>query len=69
MIDSVRFVPKTWNPPGPVEVVATLSDGSEVTLFSYYSDELRFAPEDLVGHTVEEARALHHQRDRQGMDS
>jgi hypothetical protein len=47
----------------PVNVTAELQDGSELLLFSYYSDELCFTPSDLVGLTVDEARTLHHRRD------
>ena len=52
-------------PMEPVEVTAAavLEDGSEDLLFSYYSDELFFAPEELIGLTVQEARDLHHRRD------
>ena len=48
---------------GPTEAVATLQDGSTKSLFSYYRDELTINETDLVGLTVEQARALHHERD------
>ena len=63
VVDAVTFVPATWDVPGPVDVVATLSDGNTVTLFRYFPDELRFTPSDFVGRSVEEARALRHRRD------
>ena len=47
----------------PRSVTAELDDGSQEPLFSYYSDELSFAPDELVGLTVAQARALHHRRD------
>ena len=66
-IDRVTFEPESWDPPGPIRVVAMLSDGSEVELFRYYSDELRFSPDDLVGR--EEARKLHRARDSKWLSS
>ena len=63
VIESVVFEPQTWDVPGPVTVKATMSDGSQETLFMYFPDELHFSREDLVGRSVEDARALRHQRD------
>jgi hypothetical protein len=63
LIDSVAFVPASWDVPGPVDVVATLDDGTTVTLFRYFPDELCFSAAELVGRSVEEARALRHERD------
>jgi hypothetical protein len=65
-IEAVVFTPAVWDVPGPVDVVATLSDGSTETVFRYFPDEIRFTAEELVGVTVEEARALHYRR---GVDS
>lgn len=62
-ITSVVFTPDAWDVPGPVDVVATLDDGTTEMLFRYFPDEIRFTSEELVGKTVEEARALRHQRD------
>jgi len=56
-IDRVTFEPESWDPPGPIRVVAMLSDGGEVEVFRYYSDELRFSPDDLVGRSHLESRA------------
>jgi hypothetical protein len=47
----------------PRQVTATLDDGTTVALFDYYSDELTFTEADLLGRTLDEAHALHHQRD------
>ena len=69
VIDTVRFAPEAWDIPGPVDVVATLSDGSTVTLFRYFPDEMAFSSADFVGLTVEEARALHHRRDVRWLQS
>ena len=63
VIEGVTFVPDVWDVPGPVDVVAVLDDGSTVTLFRYFPDELHFSANDFVGQTVEEARALRHRRD------
>ncbi len=63
LIDSVAFVPASWDVPGPVDVVATLDDGTTETLFRYFPDELHFSADELVGRSVEEARALRHKRD------
>lgn len=68
-IDRVTFEPEGWDQPGPIRVVAMLSDGSEVEVFRYYSDELRFSADDLVGRTVEEARKLHRARDSKWLSS
>ena len=69
VIDTVRFVPAAWDVPGPVDVVATLTDGSTVTLFRYFTDEMAFSSSDFVGQSVEEARALHHRRDVRWLQS
>jgi hypothetical protein len=69
VIDTVTFVPEAWDIPGPVDVVATLTDGSTVTLFRYFPDEMAFSSADFVGLSVEEARALHHRRDVRWLQS
>jgi hypothetical protein len=69
VIDTVRFVPAAWDVRGPVDVVATLTDGSTVTLFRYFPDEMAFSSADFVGQSVEEARALHHRRDVRWLQS
>lgn len=48
---------------GVSEVVATMSNGTEVSLFSYYPDELTFTEEEFAGLTLEQAQDLHYQRD------
>jgi len=68
-IDAVAFVPAGWDVPGPVDVVATLTDGSTVKVLRYYPDEVSFTSADFVGRTVEEARTLHHQRDVRWLQS
>jgi hypothetical protein len=53
--------------PGPLpagvfeqapRVIATLDDGRQIELFSFYAHERSFAPEVFVGLTVDEARRL-----------
>jgi hypothetical protein len=48
---------------GDRRVEATLEDGTAVRLFDYFSDELRFSPDEFVGKTVAECRDLRHARD------
>lgn len=48
---------------GQMTVHATLEDGSETDVFSYYTDELTFTAEEFVGLTVSEASKLFHDRD------
>lgn len=43
---------------GQLAVIATLEDGSEITLFSYYTDELLFTAEEFEGLTVQEGLDL-----------
>lgn len=55
---------QTWTSmEEPIQVIAELDDGSRVELFAFYSDELCFNEEELVGLTVDQARYLHHRRD------
>lgn len=55
---------QTWTSlEEPIRVIGELDDGSRVELFAFYSDELRFNEDELVGLTIDEARALHHRRD------
>jgi hypothetical protein len=44
-------------------VVATFSDGEEVFLFDYFSDELRFREKEFIGLTEEQGRELFHTKD------
>jgi hypothetical protein len=47
----------------PKIVTGTFEDGSTQRLFSYYSDELSFTTEELVGLTAQEAKQLWFERD------
>jgi len=48
---------------GPTEVHATMSDGSNMFIFQYYSDEISFSREELIGLTKQQATALFHKKD------
>ena len=53
--------------PNP-EVIATVN-GKEEKLFDYYSDEISFKPEEFLGLTVEEGRALKQRKDKAYLQS
>jgi CRISPR/Cas system CMR-associated protein Cmr3 (group 5 of RAMP superfamily) len=49
---------------GDLEFRATMEDGSkDVFVFAWFSDELTFKAEEIVGLTIEEARDLKQKRD------
>lgn len=49
---------------GDLEFLATMEDGTEgVFVFAWFSDELSFTAEEIVGLTIEEARDLKQARD------
>ena len=68
-ITSARIagLPQVMFGPNP-EVIATVA-GVEVRLFDYYSDELSFSPEEFLGLTVEEGRALKQRKDKAYLQS
>lgn len=45
------------------KVTAKLSDGTDVEVFKYFSDELHFSAEEFKGMTLEQAHELRHRRD------
>lgn len=49
--------------PGHVAVLATFDDSTTVEVFTYYTDELTFTSDDLIGLTAAQARDLHRARD------
>ncbi len=51
------------------QVDATVADGRRGALLAYYPDEVAFLAHELIGLTVEEARALHGGRDRAYLDA
>ena len=62
-MSTITSVKITDHPFGYTDVVATMDDGDDVHLFNFYSDELSFNEHELVGLTVDQARARRHQRD------
>lgn len=46
-----------------VTMMAELSDGTEVELFSYYPDEISFSEREVVGMTVRDAGQLFVKKD------
>jgi len=52
---------EVWDPLP--EVTATFTDGSVRRLFSYFPDEVSFLPQEFVGMTEDEARALKAKKD------
>lgn len=48
---------------GNARVIATLDNGEEFVLFRFYSDELSFTYDDLVGKTIQEARDVKYKKD------
>jgi len=61
-IVSVRFQDSDHR-YGDKEAVATLEDGREEFVFPWFSDELNFREEDLLGLTIEQARDVKVARD------
>lgn len=57
IIDDVKF-----EGHGRVSVKG-ICGGEEFMLFQYYSDELTFSKDEIVGKSVEQARSLFHEKD------
>lgn len=58
----ITAMPKDWFEPMP-QVYVTLEDGTEQFLFEYYPDEISFTPNEFVGLTIEQCRALKGKKD------
>ena len=58
-------VVKSWKVTGRYQnsMMAEMSDGTEITLFSYYPDEVSFSVSEVVGLTKSEAGQLFAQKD------
>ena len=58
-------VVKAWKKSDSYQMtmMAEMSDGSEVELFSYYPDEISFQPFEVVGMTKREASQVFVQKD------
>jgi hypothetical protein len=64
-IRSVRITAQPGRIGDPLpEVWVTFSDRSEKMLFTYYSDEIAFGDEELIGLTEAEAFSLKGEKDR-----
>jgi hypothetical protein len=59
----ISAIPREVWEPLPI-VTATFDDGSTRELFSYLPDEISFLPDEFVGLTEDEARALKAKKDR-----
>jgi len=60
--------PQSLRDPLP-EVWVTLEGGRDEKLFDYYPDEITFQPEEFIGLTTSEARALKLKKDRDFLKS
>lgn len=58
----ITAMPKTPFDPMP-EVIATFEDGSVISLFSYFPDEIFFDPYEFIGLTEADAMTLYHVKD------
>jgi len=58
----ITAMPKSLLDPMP-EIIATFSDRSQKTLFSFYPDEISFAPDEFLGLTEREACVMRHRKD------
>lgn len=58
----ITTMPRSFFDPMP-EVHATLEDGGELMLFTYYPDEISFHASEFVGLTVSQANELKRNKD------
>ena len=65
---TITAMPKCFFDPMP-QVYVTLDDGNKVFLFDYYPDEISFTPNEFVGLTMDEARHLKFNKDKQYLQS
>jgi hypothetical protein len=57
-----RPLPEGMFDPMP-EVKVQLSDGKELTLFSFYPDEITITESEILGRTVDQAKRLKFEKD------
>lgn len=57
-----RPMPEGMNDPMP-ELRVQLSNGEELTLFSFYPDEISFTESELVGLTIDQAKRRKFEKD------
>lgn len=53
----------TFEGTGEVRVHIELENGVQEQLFTYFSDEISFSKDELIGLTVQQARDLFHTKD------
>lgn len=54
---------------GDLQMVCIMEDGSEKVAFAWFSDELSFKPEEVVGMTINEAGDFKQKRDIEYLQS
>ena len=59
---TISPMPAEVSDPLP-EITASFTDGTVKRLFSYFPDEISFLPEEFVGMTEQEAKALKAKKD------
>jgi len=61
-ITEVKFVLESGTSDSGYCHVLGIVNGNEISLFHYYTDELVFSWEEIIGRTVKSARALYSER-------
>ena len=64
----ITEMPKSFFDEMPM-VYATIEDGTEHLLFSYYPDEISFTENEFVGLTLQEGKDLRRQKDLRFLQS
>lgn len=59
----ITAMPKALFDPMP-KVIVVDSSGAETTLFEFYPDEISFTEGEFIGKTLEQARRLKFEKDR-----
>lgn len=68
--DRITTVQFTYNESSRVsDIIAYWTDGSFGVLLSFFPDEINFRADELIGLTEAQARALHHQKDKEYLQS
>ena len=69
-VTSVKFVPSTRSgAKGDMDAVATFEDKSSGRLFDFFSDEISFTADELIGKTKEEANRLFIDKDQKYLNT
>lgn len=64
----ITAMPQGWFDPMP-QVWVTTEDGVEQLLFEYYPDEISFNKEEFIGLTIDEAKHLKFNKDKEYLQS